>query len=197
MATARHPQVSVLEGGDFGSEKFLAAWRECQPSRRQCSFHLSDRRQKEDSLHLFSSVQDGIYALGKAHRCFTPFLRRFANVTFETVPLFVWLRMALSRPSKKIISSFNLFPCLSPPGDWWCDVRGFVPAGSASSFSTLQIFREASHLWGLLCPLVYLLCHFPSLRHVQGSTPTGVFEDGCRPSTHSSLGFPFPSSPPP
>ena len=52
------------------------------------------------------------------------------------------------------------------------------------------IFREESRLWGLLCPPVCLLGHFPSLRHV-GSTPTGVFEGGCRPSTHSSLGFPF------
>ena len=48
-----------------------------------------------------------------------------------------------------------------------------------------------SHLLGLLCPPVYLLSHFPSLWHVQGSTPTGVFKDGFWPSTHSSQGFPF------
>ena len=73
----------------------------------------------------------------------------------------------------------------------WCDVLGFMPAGSVSSFSTLQFFREANHFWGLLCPPVYLLDCFPSLRHVQGSTPTEVFEGGCRPSTHASLGLPF------
>ena len=39
----------------------------------------------------------------------------------------------------------------------------------------------------LPCLFVYLLGHFPSLRHVQGSTPTGVFEGGCQPSTHSNL----------
>ena len=55
---------------------------------------------------MFSSVQDGMYALGKARMRF-------------------------------------LFPLLSPPGDRWCDVLGFVPAGNVSSFSTLQIFREA------------------------------------------------------
>ena len=71
------------------------------------------------------------------------------------------------------------------------DVLGFVPAGSVSSSSTLQIFREASHLWGLLFPPVCLLGHFPSLRHVQDSAPTGVFEGRYRPLTHSSLGFPF------
>ena len=73
----------------------------------------------------------------------------------------------------------------------WCDVLGFVPAGSVSSSSTLQIFREVSHLWGLLCQLVYLLGRFPSPRHVQGSTLTGVFEGECWQLTHPSLGFPF------
>ena len=91
--------------------------------------------------------------------------------------------------SKKIVSRF-LFQSLSPPGDQWCDVFGFVPGGSVSSFSTLQIFWKAKHLRGLLWPPVYLLGRFPSLRHVQGSTPTGVFEGGCRPLRHSSLGFP-------
>ena len=50
------------------------------------------------------------------------------------------------------------------PGHRWRDVLGFVPTGSVSSSSTLQIFWEVSHLWGLLCLPVYLLGHFPSLR---------------------------------
>ena len=100
-----------------------------------------------------------------------PSLRSVPNVAFGTVPVF--------------------FQRLSPSGNRWCDVLGFVPAGSASSFSTLQIFRKASHLWGLLCPAVYLLGRFYSIRHVQCRTPTGVFKSGCRPSTHSILGFPF------
>ena len=98
-----------------------------------------------------------------------------------------WSSLVLS---SKIVYRFLFWPP-SPPGDRRCGILGFVPAGSVSSSSTLQIFREASYLWWLPCPLVYLLGHFPSLRHVQGSTPTGVFEDGCRPLTHSSLGFPF------
>ena len=32
-----------------------------------------------------SSVQDGIYALGKAHTCSTSSLRSFSNVAFQTV----------------------------------------------------------------------------------------------------------------
>ena len=38
-------------------------------------------------LHQSSSVQDGIYALRKAHMCSTPSLRSFPNVAFETVPI--------------------------------------------------------------------------------------------------------------
>ena len=49
----------------------------------------------------FSSAQDGIYALGKAHMRSAPSFRSFANVAFETVPMFVWLTMALSRPFKE------------------------------------------------------------------------------------------------
>ena len=89
----------------------------------------------------------------------------------------------------------RMFPLSTPfsprPGDRWCDVLGNMHEGSVSSSSILQIFRDASHLRWLLWPQVYLLCRFPSLRHVQGSTPTGIFEGGCRPLTHSSLGLPF------
>ena len=35
------------------------------------------------------SVQDGFYALKKAHMRSTPSLRSFPNVAFETVPVFV------------------------------------------------------------------------------------------------------------
>jgi len=37
----------------------------------------------------FSSVQDGIYALGKAHMRSTPSLKSFPNVALETVPMLV------------------------------------------------------------------------------------------------------------
>ena len=52
------------------------------------------------SIHS-SSVQDVIYALRKAHMRSTPSVRSFPNVAFETVPMFVWLTMALSRPFKE------------------------------------------------------------------------------------------------
>ena len=77
--------------------------------------------------------------------------------------------MALTHPFKEDHLSH---PLSTPPGDCWCDVLGSVPAGSISSSSTFQILQDASHLWELLCPLVYLLGHFPSLQHVQGSAPT-------------------------
>ena len=61
-----------------------------------------------------------------------------------------WPSLVLSR---RIVKCF-LFPRLSPSGDRCCDALGFVPAGSTSSPSTLQIFQEASHSWELLCPPV-------------------------------------------
>ena len=79
---------------------------------------------------------------------------------------------SLSHPFKEI--KHFLFPCLSPPGEHWCCVLSFVPAGSISSSSTCQIFWDASHLWWLLCLTVCLLGDFPSLQDVLGSTPTWI-----------------------
>ena len=48
------------------------------------------------SAHL-SSVQDGIYELGKAHMCSTPSLRSFPDVAFETIPMLFWLTIGDGR----------------------------------------------------------------------------------------------------
>ena len=143
----------------------------------------------EGSTGQFSSVK-GIYALGKAHVRPTPSLRRFPSASFETVPVFVWLTMALSLPFREDrLALPHSTPLSSRRSIVWCP--WLCARSNVSSSSTLQIFREASRLWGLLCPPVYLLGPFPSLRHVQGNTPTGGFEGGCRPSTYSSLGLSF------
>ena len=120
----------------------------------------------------FSLIQDGIYAFGKAHKHYTPSLRIFRNIDLKQFHIIRltddrWYSLVLSR---KIVYRF-LIPRLSAPGDRWCDVPGFVPADNVSSSSTLPMFRDASH---------YLLYHFCSLPHVQGSTRTFVFEGGCR-----------------
>ena len=80
--------------------------------------------------------------------------------------------MAVSRPtnSKNDHRALPLSTPLSLPGHRWGDALGFVPAGSVSSSSRLQIFSDANHLWCLIFPPVYLLGHFPSLRHIQGRT---------------------------
>ena len=46
--------------------------------------------QSGTAAYSLSSVQDGIYAIGKAHMRSIPSLRSFPNVAFETVPMFVW-----------------------------------------------------------------------------------------------------------
>ena len=105
-----------------------------------------------------------------------PSLGSSLSAACETVPMFRWLMTALSRPFKEKYLVLPLSMSLSLD-DRWCKVFGFVSTGSVSS-STLQIFWDASHSWGLLCSPIYLLGHFPRLRHIQGSTSTGVFKGG-------------------
>ena len=63
-----------------------------------------------------SSVLHDISALGKTHVCSTPSLRRFHSIALETVPVFVWLTMAFSRPFNedllKAIDGVNRRPWL-------------------------------------------------------------------------------------
>ena len=85
--------------------------------------------------------------------------------------IYVWLMMGLSCPFKEDHLALPLStPLFSKRLMVWC------PWLCVSSFSTLEISWEASHLWWLLCLPVYLLRPFPSLWQVQGSTPTGVFK---------------------
>ena len=77
----------------------------------------------------------------------------------------------------KIVKRF-LFPRLSNPGDRWCDVLGFVPTGSVSRSSTLQIFRDSiNSLVVVSWPTpIHPLSHSPRLRHFKDCASTGVFE---------------------
>ena len=116
------------------------------------------------TVEQFSSIQDGIHALGKAHKSSQCCLWNSSNTgQIDDVPF--------SSLSRKIVERFLFLRLSLPPGDRWCGVFGFVPAGNVSRSSTLQIFRDATHLWWFLCPPVYLLCHFLWLWHVQDSTP--------------------------
>ena len=51
--------------------------------------HACTKEKKKYNSVQFSSVQDCRYALEKAHMRATPSLRRFPNIAFETVPMFV------------------------------------------------------------------------------------------------------------
>ena len=50
---------------------------------------IEQQRKKRSSTAQFSSVQACICAFGKAHMRSTPSLRRFPNLAFETVQMFV------------------------------------------------------------------------------------------------------------
>ena len=52
-------------------------------------------------LFYWTSVQEGVYVLEKAYMRSTPSLGSFTNIAFEVVPMFFWLKMALSHPFKE------------------------------------------------------------------------------------------------
>ena len=101
-------------GGGGGREEREIVLTMCSPLRvLQIALSLSDNLWKLKSfkeiynslIEEFSSVEDCIYALQKAHMRSVPSLRSFPNVAFETVPTFTWLTMALSRLFKEGSSS--------------------------------------------------------------------------------------------
>ena len=96
-----------------------------------------------DNDAMFSLVQGNSYALGKTHNyAFHPVsLRSFPKVAFE-------MGSNVRQTDDGPLSSFQGRSSSSSSfnGSLNASVFGFVPAGSVSSFSTLQIFREASHL---------------------------------------------------
>ena len=86
----------------------------------------------------------------------TPSLSRFPNFAFETVPVFVWLKMALSSFQGRSSSATSfLFPPLC--------TRWSMSAGSLSRSSTLYICR----LWWLSCPPIrqYKTCGNVQCKH--------------------------------
>ena len=119
----------------------------------------------------FSAVQDGIYELGKAHIMRpTPSIRSFPNVLFETVPMFVWLTMALSRPFKEDRLALPISTLLSSRRSMvWCpcpQVVSQIPQHFRSSVKLVicgGCFARRS-----LCSAIIL----QSLRHAHCSTPT-------------------------
>ena len=124
------------------------------------------------------SLQNGMYVLGKAHKCSIPTQKLSPQIAVETVPLFIWLTMALPCPFKKDHWALPFSLASSLPGNWWCNVHGFVPTDSVSSSSTLHIFWDIIHLWWLLFPPDYMLHHFHQFWHVQDSTSRGAFQGG-------------------
>ena len=111
-----------------------------------------------------SQVIPGYYVLGKSHMRSTP----LSDVAFKTAPVFVWMRMTLSRPLKEDRRKLPLFTPLSSRRSMLWYILGFVRAESLKLLNTS--FRDANHLCSFLCPPVCLLGRFTSLRHVQGST---------------------------
>ena len=93
-------------------------WSNYKEPRTQTGMHTHTHRME---IPNFNSVQDGISVLGKAYMLSTLSLRSFPNVTFETVPMFIWLTMALSCPFKENHLTLPLWtPLFSRQSMVWC-----------------------------------------------------------------------------
>ena len=67
------------------------------------------------------------------------------NIAFETVPMFIWMTMALSHPFN-FKEDHYAAPLPTPLSiRQRCDVLGFVCLGSVSSSSTLQISKDKAN----------------------------------------------------
>ena len=77
---------------------------------------------------LFSSVQFKMVSMrSESPKALHPSLRSFPNIPFETVPMFVWLTMALSRNFKKNRLALPLFtPLSSRRSVVWCPWLSFL-----------------------------------------------------------------------
>ena len=113
-----------------------------------------------------------------------PSLRSIPNIAFKTVPMFVWLMMALSRPAKdyhwalplSVPLSSRLIDCVMP-----------------LALRPQVIFQAPQHFRSSKTQTTCDGCFSPSLRLVQGRTST-VFEGKCRwliYVCHSGLPIPY------
>ena len=151
-----HPTVGILQVQKLTIVQLYLINGHFDPSRMWASVALWQH------LVQFKMVYIYIYicALRKAHMYFTLSLRSFLNDAFETVPMFVWLMLALSRPFKE---DCLVLPLSTPPSSrrsmMWCP--WLWPGDSVLGSSTLQVLQDTRHLWWLLCLPVHLLSHFP------------------------------------
>ena len=86
----------------------------------------------------------------------------------------------LMAPSRKVVEYF-LFLHLSPAGDQWCNVLGWLQEVSQAP----QHFRSSETQ--ATCFACHSVCVFTSIH--SGMSPRGKFESRCRPFPCANLGF--------
>ena len=123
--------------------------------------------------------------LRKAHMRFTQSSRSFP-VAFETVPMFC---LTDDGPLSSFLTS-SFHASLLQAIDDVISLALCLQVVSETSQHFRSSEKQATCEGCFACQPAYLLGYFPSLQHVQGSTPTGIFEGGYQPLVHSSLSFP-------
>ena len=123
--------LSVCEGGAWSSRSWLAhSW--WNRIRTRSLLWNEQTRVGFSSVHFVN-----IYALGKARNlCAPPRLSEVSPTFLKRFQCLSGLSRASLVLSKKIVWRF-LFPRLSPPGDRWCGVLGFVPSTNSTRLIAL------------------------------------------------------------
>ena len=146
---------------------------------------------RSEIFAMVSSVQDGIYALGKAHISQIFPQHSFWNSSnvrlIDDDPLSFFHGRSSNASSfhtslLQINGVMSLALCL--------EVVSQAPQNFRSSETQATCNGCCCCCFLFVCLFVfkpvYFLHHFPSRWHVQGSIPKGGFECPCRPLTHSS-----------
>ena len=165
---------SSSESCSFSSSvHFSSRWNLCAWQRPYVLYLVSQISLTIPMFIWFLNAQDGICALGKGHICVLHPVSGFPKHSdfhmidecpfsslqgrsLNSSSVYNFDGCPFSQPSKEdsLSSSsvynfdgFELFFCLwlSFPGDWWCDVLGFVLADVFWSASLLHLIQNASH----------------------------------------------------
>ena len=147
-----HPTPPVAARDHFSCELMLA-------QQRCCSWDWTSAGWNMVLVWLqFTSVQDGIYVLAKAHMRSTPSVRSFPNIAFEMVSMFV------------MVSRFHwAFYCLIDDGPLW---------SFQGDCLVLPLSMPLSSRWSMVwCPLL-CACRFQAPQHFISSKKQATCE-GC------------------
>ena len=111
----------------------------------------------------------------ETHMRSAPSLRSFPSVALETVPMLVWLMMALSRPLKEDRWALPLSTPLSSRRSMAVMSLALCPQVVSQAPQRFRSSKTQATCDGLLCPPVYPLCDWFNQRMPERGREAGIF----------------------